>query len=182
MLKPSELAARLTGTMGMPNAMGRAETEQAAALLIHYCAAHGDKWQLVKYPSMRQFIIGNAEKEEWRVLKNPFFRPDFPALQLTPYARHNGDALELTAFGIMKCAVSLQVPVTFYAITHKTKDYGDKYVVRKHYITPGKGDHCDQDPVAVKTELEEARTFIPVDCMRLPLTPYDDPVIVESWF
>lgn len=80
-----------------------------------------------------------------------------------------------------------------YVITTKTKDYGDKFVVRKH-----EGQRRDVVPLAVCESLDEARLAIVNACKKLPdglearmyggtlfekldRIPADDAVIVESW-
>ena len=70
--------------------------------------------------------------------------------------------------------------VVLYVITCKTKDFGDKYVVRRHGIERGE-QLVEKDPVAVVDTLEGARERIPAHMFRLPKDPNDDPVVVESY-
>jgi len=67
----------------------------------------------------------------------------------------------------------------FFVITHGTKDYGDKFVVREH-----RGTVPELEPLAVVDSLEEARGAIeeysPSLC-RVDRCEWDDSVIVESW-
>lgn len=66
-----------------------------------------------------------------------------------------------------------------FVITHGTKDYGDRYVVREH-----RGILANIVPLAVCGSLEEARGAIEEhspSLVRLDRIASDDPVIVESW-
>ena len=66
-----------------------------------------------------------------------------------------------------------------FVITHKTKDYGMKYVVREHTAS-----YPVAIPLAVCNTLKEARHVIKLvapTLERLPRTEHDDTVIVESW-
>lgn len=67
-----------------------------------------------------------------------------------------------------------------YVITHKTKDFGDKYVVRISRITAGSV-IPDKEPHAVCDSLESARAAVPPGLMLFPRDAKDDPVIVENW-
>lgn len=66
-----------------------------------------------------------------------------------------------------------------FVITHKTKDFGELYVIRKHEISPGETHPTDEFKTA--NSLEEARNLIPEGKVCLARDVNDDPVIVESW-
>lgn len=70
--------------------------------------------------------------------------------------------------------------IQLYAITHKTSDYGDKFVVRIFDIGPGLY-APRREPFALEDTLEAARAKLPKGLQRLPRDQNDDPVIVESW-
>jgi len=70
--------------------------------------------------------------------------------------------------------------VKLYVITTRTKDYGDKYVLRAHTVTPS-GSFPEAIPIAVVDTIEEAREHVPFGCMNLGRDEQDDPVIVETW-
>lgn len=70
--------------------------------------------------------------------------------------------------------------VSYYVITTKTKDFGEKFVVRKHFLGPGRL-LTDAEPSAVTDSLEEARKAIPDGLLRQEPAELDDPVIVEFW-
>lgn len=67
-----------------------------------------------------------------------------------------------------------------YVITHRTKDFGDKYLVRIHRLTAGSV-IPDEKSHAVCDTLEAARATLPSNLMLFPRFPEDDPVIVENW-
>jgi hypothetical protein len=68
--------------------------------------------------------------------------------------------------------------IRLFVITHGTKDYGDKYVVRENLDGVG-------TPLAIVcSSLEEARGAVEEhnpSLVRLEPCEFDDPVIVESW-
>lgn len=74
--------------------------------------------------------------------------------------------------------------VMLYVICTNTKDYGDKFTVRRHAIT--KHSHAQQtlyveDKVEVRDTILEARAVIPEGFYNLERFDEDDPVIVEVW-
>jgi len=76
--------------MPLASTMGRAEREQAAAMLVHACVELGDAWQLLTLRDVeRVFTVamleGRAPFASW--MRNPFFRPDFRELCDKGYAR-----------------------------------------------------------------------------------------------
>ena len=79
-IEPSSLRDGLRGGIFIPGAFGKAELEFAAMLLIHYCAEMGNKWQGVSWPEMQKFLKARDQLPEWKILHNPFFRPDFRGL------------------------------------------------------------------------------------------------------
>jgi hypothetical protein len=70
--------------------------------------------------------------------------------------------------------------LVFYVITHDTKDYGEKHVVRRHTHVDGK--LVTERPCQLCDTLVEAREKVPVGRTWVPRDVQDDPVIVESWF
>jgi len=73
-----------------------------------------------------------------------------------------------------------------FTITHRTKDYGERFVVREHRVMlTGGPDHgtilVGATPVAVADDLEAARRSIPRGLYNVGRDVADDPVIVESW-
>jgi len=69
-----------------------------------------------------------------------------------------------------------------YVITHGTRDYGDKFVVRRQTIVDG--DLLpDALPTGVEDTLKAARTHVPTESRSrcFPRNQHDDPVIREWW-
>ena len=75
-------------------------------------------------------------------------------------------------------AVETSNPV-IWVITNRTKDHGDKFVVRRQIP------HADriyiEKSCAVFDSLEEARGHLPPGLIYLPRDTNDDAVIVEMW-
>jgi hypothetical protein len=74
------------------------------------------------------------------------------------------------------------MPLHVYVITHGTKDYGDKFVVRRQTMVDG--DLLpDALPLAVEDKLDLARAHVPTESRsrRFPAHSHDDPVIKEWW-
>lgn len=69
--------------------------------------------------------------------------------------------------------------LVMHVITTKTKDYGDKYVVRRH--ASGGGVTYVENACQVFDDLDQARLGLPGGLHRLERHPGDDPVIVEIW-
>jgi hypothetical protein len=67
-----------------------------------------------------------------------------------------------------------------FVVYARPKDYPDKFVVRRWWITPGKPEP-DADWVYVAETLEEVRAKVPGWCVRLERNPQDEPQIVECW-
>jgi hypothetical protein len=65
-----------------------------------------------------------------------------------------------------------------YTIYEKPLDAPGAFVVRRFLIEAG---HVSPDVAYVAPDLDAARRLLPVDVVRLPRAPDDDPVIVESW-
>jgi hypothetical protein len=70
--------------------------------------------------------------------------------------------------------------IRFWVITHGTRDYGDRFVVRIHLNgVPAR------EPVGICDTIEEAQLLVetsssyPLVCLER--FPEDDPVIMESW-
>lgn len=74
----------------------------------------------------------------------------------------------------------MEPKIDCYVITHKTKDFGDKYVVRITEVCQGKLT-VRPDTVAVVDTLLEARAAIPPNLTHFPRVRADDPVVVETW-
>lgn len=73
--------------------------------------------------------------------------------------------------------------IRLFVITHNTKDFGDKFVVRGRSISRGI-DEPDAEPTAVCDNLEEARDVCkahPSVSTNIGRSVSDDPVIIESW-
>jgi hypothetical protein len=78
--------------------------------------------------------------------------------------------------------------VQLFVITHDTKDYGERYVVREHRIHDVNSQREDHRimlvPLAVCSSLEEARGAVEEhtpSLVRFDRCRWDDDVIVESW-
>lgn len=77
--------------------------------------------------------------------------------------------------------------VSMFVVTHRTKDYGDRFVVREHVLKLGASRHDRAGfvpllaPRAVVDSIEEARAAIPRGLALLPPARDDDAVIVEWW-
>ena len=70
--------------------------------------------------------------------------------------------------------------VKLWVITHKTSDYGERYVLRMHLLTRS-GHVIDKNPVAIESTLEDIRKWVLPGMTCVPRDPADDPVIVETW-
>lgn len=70
-----------------------------------------------------------------------------------------------------------------YVITHRTKDYGERFVVRRQLLpVDGSPGLAAAIPLAVVDSLELARAAIPPShSWRVERVAEDDVVIVESW-
>lgn len=66
-----------------------------------------------------------------------------------------------------------------WVITHKTKDFGDKYVARPHAV--GVKTVTPLNKYLLADTLEEIREMLPPGLVCMPRQPEDDPVIVETW-
>lgn len=93
------------------NTLGRAEVEQAAALLVRACAVLEDRWQPLRLKQVLEVFRADARNGvvPWcRIPGNPTFRPDFGELvrrgfarQLAPESGHGAALLELTEAGVL---------------------------------------------------------------------------------
>jgi len=81
-------------------------------------------------------------------------------------------------------AVNAAGAMALFVITTKTKDYGEKFVVREHFWI-GRSHTARAKPLAVVDGLVEARKAITKamgrDLLMLDRQRGDDPVVVESW-
>lgn len=67
--------------------MGRAETESAAALIVHTCAANGDAWQAVSTDMVvRAVRDAGPDSTIGQIVRNPFLAPDFVGLVAAGFA------------------------------------------------------------------------------------------------
>ncbi len=67
-----------------------------------------------------------------------------------------------------------------YVITHRTKDWGEKYVLRRQ--SPGRNMiYMEREPFAVADSLVEVQAKLPADVVRFAPTVNEDPVVVETW-
>jgi hypothetical protein len=90
--------------VGVPlvGALGKAEIEHAAALIIRVCQVRGDKWQPVDAEAIGDVLRAevDAKNEPFcSLVRNPFFRPDVWALIEKGFGRWTaepGGAVELT--------------------------------------------------------------------------------------
>lgn len=100
--KPSQVVLRASPLIGT---MGRAETESAAALVVHACKRHGDKWQAVTTDMVVGAIrVAGPDSPLGMLIRNPFLKPDFIALVAGGFATRSDDdgvvSYELTAKGL----------------------------------------------------------------------------------
>lgn len=77
--------------------------------------------------------------------------------------------------------------LSMFVVTHRTKDYGERFVVREHVLKLG-ADRRDRAgfvpllaPRVVVDFLEAARAAIPSGLACVPRSDDDDPVVVEWW-
>lgn len=74
-------------------------------------------------------------------------------------------------------------PACYFVITHKTADYGDRFVLREFVVGPAPGQQgAAREPTCVAETLELARKEVRPGMQRVPRCENDDPVIVEMWF
>lgn len=71
------------------------------------------------------------------------------------------------------------VVLTIWTITTNTKDYGDRFVARAHYVGPGTV-YAAADCYVADT-LAGVRAMLPPGIVCVGRELGDDPVIVESW-
>lgn len=71
--------------------------------------------------------------------------------------------------------------IFMFVITHRTRDYGDAFVVRRWIIVPNGFAAADVEPHAVCGSLEAARLEVPPGLVNIGRADDDDPVIVEVW-
>lgn len=90
---------------GVPltDTFGKTEMEVAAALLVRTLQRGGDTWRPV--PSEELLAAAKADMDEdvrpiASLLRNPFLRPDFGALDRRDFTRFDGTSRELTALGL----------------------------------------------------------------------------------
>lgn len=108
MFKPSDVSL----TLSFPplcNAMGKAEREHAATLIVRCCQLNGDTWQPCTPRQLGEAIRHDLDEKIdplHSLNTNPFFRPDFRELAASGYARFVGDPdlknipIELTQKGL----------------------------------------------------------------------------------
>lgn len=101
--KPSDVhlaAVPLTATMG------RAEREQAAALIVRVCQAMGDRWQPVTWNDVRRVLTADLAEPAAHITADwvrwPLFRPDVRDLCDKGFATLDGDAASFTEVGFAK--------------------------------------------------------------------------------
>lgn len=74
-------------------------------------------------------------------------------------------------------------PTCYFVITHKTADYGEKYVLREFTVGPEAGRQgVAREPTCVADTLDLARKEVRPGMQRVPRCEHDDTVIVEMWF
>lgn len=74
--------------------------------------------------------------------------------------------------------------IMMHVVTTKTKDYGDKFTVRRVCTTKqshAMGTLYLENKVEVCDTLEDARKVIPEGFGKIDRFPDDDPIIVEVW-
>jgi hypothetical protein len=67
-----------------------------------------------------------------------------------------------------------------FVITCNPSDYPGKYVLRRHTVI-GSVLVADVEPLYVGLWVPEARLLIPKEALRVPISPRDDPVLLECW-
>lgn len=104
---PADLDARLDGIFALPNAFGRAEAEQAAAVIILTLSSLRSEWGPVKLKDVRDFVVGTNGDGRFRAFRNPFFRPDPWELERLGFATVKDGEIELTEEAIRRCCHAL---------------------------------------------------------------------------
>lgn len=70
---------RLIDATPLVGCCGRAEVEQAVALIVRACQVMGNRWQPVAWPDIQKVLRADIEAKTppfaWLV-RNPFFNPD----------------------------------------------------------------------------------------------------------
>ncbi len=90
--------------VGVPlvGALGKAEIEHCAALVIRVCQVRGDKWQAVDAAAIGEMLRAEVDAKHepfCSLVRNPFFRPDVWALVEKGFGKwvaEPGGAVELT--------------------------------------------------------------------------------------
>lgn len=103
---PSEVACRLGPLLALPNAFGRAEDEQAAAIIICALSDMQSDWAPVRTSHVVEFLKEKVDSDRFRVLRNPFFRPDVHSLAARGFATFvpgPDGHVELTDDAIARC-------------------------------------------------------------------------------
>lgn len=67
---------------------------------------------------------------------------------------------------------------TIYA---RPSDYPDRFVARRYDVLRGHSEPVRTDVVVTASSLDEVRDMLPPGLCRMPRSPGDDPVIVETW-
>jgi len=73
--------------------------------------------------------------------------------------------------------------LNLWTVFHKTKDFGDKYVVRRFEMERATEDHFSDDSLDTVRDWirKSALSFNQVEPYRMDRQTGDDPVIVEVW-
>lgn len=77
--------------------------------------------------------------------------------------------------------IRLNVDMEMYTVYFNTKDFPDKYVIRKWVIANGFGSPIATDQYHVADTLDAVRKRVPPEMTRMERLEHDDPVIVEVW-
>jgi hypothetical protein len=73
---------------------------------------------------------------------------------------------------------NLENTLSIWTIRYNPSDFPGKFTARRHWILPTS---IATQEVFIGETLEEIRKMLPKGLYRIPRSPEDDPVIIESW-
>lgn len=93
------------------------------------------------------------------------------------------NSIKLTLTTIHHMGQQSRGPMSLFTVTHKTADFGDKYVARYGHgvMEGGEFKHYSRPEIVTADTLEELRGVMPEGCVVFDRDECDPPVIVETW-
>jgi hypothetical protein len=71
--------------------------------------------------------------------------------------------------------------LSIWSVYHSPLDYPSQWVARRFLVGGGLADPQPTTDMFVADSLEEVRALLPPGLTRIPRSPIDHPVVVESW-